>query len=307
VYCQKCGKENADEAIYCAYCGELLKEPLLSRKGKVLMIITGCFILLLLGLSVLVGTGGLYYYFFYQKKPAQKGVQETTAAKKSSSATEALSGKRAGDETTEALVRKTVEKFYTALMDGKFEEAGRYVTARAKGDWFSPEIQGQGDAQLTDFQINLVTRVKDSVYKVAVKETYEDFEGKFYQTLSYFLLKKGNEWLIDDVKFVGEIFDIKPDVAINTVGEFLNAIKEERMGEARGMVTEGFIREQGEDFFTRLDPNLFQQFEVLKAEKEGDYYWVYTREVWNSGPENMKYKVIATEGGIFIDSMTWAE
>jgi hypothetical protein len=271
------------------------------------MIITGCFILLLLGLSGLVGAGGLHYYFFYKKKPAQKRVQETTAAKNSSSATETLSRKRAGDETTEILVRKVVEKFYTALMDGKFEEAGKYVTARAKSDWFSPEIQGRGDAQLTDFQINLVTHVRHGIYEVIVKETYEDFEGKSYIMLSCSVIKKGDRWLLNDVRFVGEIFDIKPDSAINTVGEFLNAMKEGRMGEARGMVSENFIKDQGEDFFTQLDPDLFQQFEVLKAEKERNYYWVYTREVWNSGPENMKYKVIATEGGIFIDSMTWAE
>lgn len=79
------------------------------------------------------------------------------------------------------------------------------------------------------------------------------------------------------------------------------------MSEARGMVTENFIKEEGEDFFTQFDPNLFQQFEVLKAEKEGNYYWVYAKEVWNSGLEMMKYKVIATEGGIFIDSMSGAE
>lgn len=214
MYCEKCGKENVDEAVYCAHCGELLKEHLpLSRKGKTLMIITGCSILLLLGFSALAGAGGLYYYFFCKKKPAQKRAQEVVITQTPSQTSESLSR-----EATEALVRKVVEDFYTALKNGEFGRAGSYVTARARSDWFSPEIQAQRDAQLTNFQINLVNRVKEGIYEVIVKETYEDFEGKSYTTLSYSVIKEGERWLLDDVEFVAESFDFPSDSAMNTVG-----------------------------------------------------------------------------------------
>jgi hypothetical protein len=306
VDCPKCGAENSEDAVYCFNCGNQLKAVTVvtpQKKNSLPLIISGCFVFFLLGLFCLAGASGLYYYFFY-KKPAKKSVLEKVV--NTGTASQEFEEK-SPKEATEALVRKVVVNFYTALQEGKFEEAGNFVNADAKKDWYLPEIQGQGDAQLTDFKILSVSWVRDSVYEVIVKETYEGFEGRSYETLSYSVLKKGNKWLIDDVEFVAESFDFTPDSAISTVGEFLNAIKEHRMNDARGMVTENFIAEQGEDFFIDPGYDLFQQFEVLKAEEEGDYYWVYTREVWNSGPENMKYKVITTEGGLFIDSMSWVE
>jgi hypothetical protein len=306
--CPKCGNKNPEEAVYCANCGSLLRENVKTaspKKSSNFLITIGCLVFFIFGLLVLAGVGGGYYYFYFCKKQlSQKSVQKKTATTSTPSQTVEVGGI---EELAESSVKETVENFYNALLEGKYEKAGNFVTARAKKDWYLPEIQDQGDTQLTNFQILSISFTGEDEYLVKVKETYEDFEGRFYETLSYTVLKKGSEWLIDDLEFIEESFDFAPDLAINTVGEFLNALRERRMNEARGMVTENFINEVGEDFFINSGQNIFQQFEILKTKKIGNYYWVYTREIWNSGVEKMKYKVVATEGGLFIDSMTWVE
>jgi len=96
-------------------------------------------------------------------------------------------------------------------------------------------------------------------------------------------------------------YTLDSSMAINTVGQFLNSFKEQRIQDARNMASDNFIIRQGEDFFYDSGNPVFLELEVTRAEPEGEYFWVYVNETWDSGMAQVRYKVINSELGIQVD------
>ena len=60
--CPNCGKEIADDSIFCEFCGEKVKKGLASSKWIANKIYLTCFILL--GLLSIIGLGNLFDHHF---------------------------------------------------------------------------------------------------------------------------------------------------------------------------------------------------------------------------------------------------
>jgi hypothetical protein len=95
--------------------------------------------------------------------------------------------------------------------------------------------------------------------------------------------------------------------AIDTVGTFLNYVKEDQPRKARAMVTSHFLTfVGGESWFTPTS-GTFMQFEVVSAVKSKGSWAVHVDEQWNSGPEKTTYTVIEKGGKPMIDKIQWAQ
>lgn len=173
------------------------------------MILIGCLVAFLLVFLLAGIAGGIFYFYFIKNsstpsttKPPSVTTQ-TTSSETSTPETTKTAAPQA-KKSPEELAQKTVEAYYDNLLRGNYNDSGKYVTDRAKNDWFNPEILGQGDAELADYKI-LRTKKQGDKMVVVVREKYVDYEGlTSYSRIGCHLVKEGDKWLIDDMEYLGD-------------------------------------------------------------------------------------------------------
>ncbi len=209
-------------------------------------------------------------------------------------------------ESEETLAGNTVQAFSHALIREKYVEASNFLTSSARKEWYDPEAVGQGDAAHTELLIFSMNKKAGGII-VKVKDKLVGYDGgKAFQVIHYFLVKEGGRWLIDQRQFgkhriVSAPNPLNHESAKVTVANFLTARVKGRLKDTRTLVTNRFAAKQDKFYFTDPVSEVFHEFDILKTvEKEGAI-WIYAEELWHSGPEQIRYKVIEQGGELRID------
>ena len=309
MICPKCGRDNPDDAIFCTYCGNTLKQfPAVSKKSSVPMaILAGC-IVFMVALLFLGALGGMFYFYSQKKKLTRspKNPPVTATTKVTTPTTQ---------ESSETLAKKTVEAFLQAILQRDYYKAEDYLSNKKKQTW-DPEYYKRSGPEvyycaLDGFQILEVKKSDEGKVVVRVKETSSSDKALTplpeYTINEYYLIEEEGRWLIDEVKFIENKY--KEDTATgekawNVVGEFLNAVKENKLTEIPNYVTQNFYQNYYEYYYSPRNTDLFHKFELLEWWRNDEKTFIIQgSEEWGSETRMMEYRVIVENGRLLLDSV----
>lgn len=95
------------------------------------------------------------------------------------------------------------------------------------------------------------------------------------------------------------------DSAGATVAQYLELFRTDQTDQAKAMVTPRFVEAAGEGYFRPVN-GVFLSYAVDKIDTlPGGVFDVWATEQWISGPEKMRYTVVAQDGQPMLDFIVW--
>jgi hypothetical protein len=201
-----------------------------------------------------------------------------------------------GDETYLA----AINNYYDALLLEDYQDASAYLSSNLSGDW--DDATG-GDAVITSYDI-LYYEEKNSTVTVSIEELLVGYDGSSaLNYIDYVLIQENDTWLIDEITEKDKIFlddttAVSETDAIDTVGRFLNALKNNNEDEAKTYATDTFIQSETPGLFSEY--TLFDELEIATTKATDTGMWVYVNETWDGGKTDSRYLVIDQDNSLFV-------
>ena len=225
-----------------------------------------------------------------------------------------------GSDQGASTPQAAIDAWYVAVTKGDLAAAKALSTTPYAATLDSDQFSGP-----QDFLHTIVgTSVKGDAATVVVHQSSPEFKGTV--TLTYRLEKQaGGGWLVSGVDVTSDdpnsggatkVQPIPPasaptpaltvvdeKTAIDTVGRFLEAAKTDDLTTERRLTTTRF-KEANPQWIAKGTSQALIRFEVVKAVRKGNVWFVSTKESWNSGPETPVWTVVTENGQGRIDAMS---
>lgn len=323
--CPKCKTENSEGVLICGKCGYVFSAPDAAqppgeqpsgpapapRKFNPKILLIGCLALFLVTSCLLAVGGGAYYFLIIKKKPVQSSSIQTETKKTKPIPPRTPEETDTSGQAEEA--KKPVREFYRKLMDGKYQDAGIFLSSRAKKDWYNTDFVMED--VLKEVKV-LSSKVTGKTGVVKVKETWSGANGTYYQQYDLKMVKENGKWLIDLFVSINEqsleggnapAVTLSESTAWTTVDNYLSLLRQNRTAEAEAMVTENFLGKMGSDYFNATFSESFISYSITSSTEGDGYYVVEVHEEWISGPETVYYTVVQRDNQLLIDYIDWGQ